>query len=82
VEEIAKESAATKENYGTNHDTHDDDNSDFDISSPIMSHKSYILLADIASQIGIDLGCSLDMIETNLDIMRKLEKGTYDILMQ
>jgi hypothetical protein len=58
VEEIAKERAAAKDDYGTNHDTHDDDNFDYDISSPIILHKYNILLADIASQIEIDLGFS------------------------
>ena len=70
IEDLAKERAAAKDDYG---------NSDDNLN---VLNQSNITLSDMAHLVGIDLGCSLDMVETNLEIMRKLEKVRYDLMIQ
>ena len=67
VEDLAKERAAAKDNYGNSDDLD-------------VFNSSNISLAAMASMVGIDLGCSIEMIETNLDIMRDLEQARVDII--
>ena len=69
VEDLAKERAAAKDNYGNS--------DDLDIFT-----CSNITLAAMASAVGIDLGCSMEMIDTNIDIMRNLEQARQDIMKQ
>ena len=69
VEDLARERAAAKDNYG-NFDNLD------------VFNFPNNTLADMASMVGIDLGCSLDMIDTNLEIMRNLEQARRDVFRQ
>ena len=36
----------------------------------------------MASMVGIDLGCSIDMVDNNLEIMRNLEQARQDMMRQ
>ena len=69
VADLAKERAAAKNNYGNS--------DDLDVFT-----CSNLTLATMASAVGIDLGCSLEMINTNIDIMRILEQARQDIMNQ
>ncbi|XBI13318.1 hypothetical protein VPH35_140065 [Triticum aestivum] len=66
IEELAKERAAAKDNYGKfqNLNCHD------------------ISLLDMADKIGIDLGCSINMIESNLDIIARMEQCRKEFYLQ
>ena len=66
IEEWAKERAAAKDNYGKNHD--------------LNCHDASLLF--MADKIGIDLGCSINMVESNLDIIAKMEQCRKEFYLQ
>ena len=66
IEEMAKIRAEERDNYGK------DSISEFANPS----------LLEISSMVGIDLGCSIDMIEKNVDIINKMEKARKEIYFQ
>lgn len=66
IADLAKERAAAKDDYGMN----------FELSS----HNSSLLF--MADKIGVDLGCSIGMINQNLDIIAKMEQSRKDFYFQ
>ena len=66
IEDLAKERAAEKDNYGKDSTLFDEKNS----------------LYDMASKVGIDLGCALDMVAQNLDLISNMEQARRDIYLQ
>ena len=66
IEELAKERAAAKDNYGNSFES-------------LHDNSSLLFMAD---KVGIDLGCTIDMIDHNLDIIRKMEQSRHDFYNQ
>lgn len=57
VEDLARERAAAKDNY-------------FNASESEQKTSENVFLMHITSLLGIELGCSIDMVEHNLDIIK------------
>ena len=66
IEEMAKIRAEERDNYGKD-------------SVPEFVNPS---LLQISSMVGIDLGCSIDLIEKNIDIINKMDKARIEIYFQ
>lgn len=66
IADLAKERAEAKDNYGND-------------SIPDFLDSSNISLLKMTSYIGIDLRCTLDMIDTNVGLMRRLEVARLDM---
>ena len=66
IEEMAKIRAEERDNYGKD--------SVFEFANPS--------LLQISSMVGIDLGCSVDMIAKNVDIINKMERARREIYFQ
>lgn len=66
IEDLAKERAADKDNYGKK-----------DVLSP-----KRISLLDMSSRLGVDLGCSIEMVNHNIDLIDNMEQARRDIYLQ
>lgn len=66
IEDLAKERAADKDNYGKNE----------------LLSAERISLFDMSSRVGIDLGCSIEMINQNIDLVASMEQARRDIYLQ
>lgn len=66
IEELAKERVAAKDNYGNSFES-------------LHDNSSLLFMAD---KVGIDLGCTIQMIDHNLDIIRKMEQSRHDFYNQ
>jgi hypothetical protein len=79
VEEMVKDKAVANDNYG-NYELFPEDNHTFDI--PDIISYSTSSFSQIASCIWIILGCSVDMVERNIDIIKSLEQVRHDLMAQ
>lgn len=66
VEDMAKGRAAERDNYGNDSD----------------SSNSNASLLKLCALVGINLGCSIDMVEHNLDIIKNMEQSRKDFFQQ
>lgn len=66
IADLAKERVAAKDDYGINYE--------------LSAHNFSLLF--MADRIGIDLGCSIGLINQNLDIIAKMEQSRKDFYIQ
>ena len=66
IEDLAKERATDKDNYGK--------------SPTILDER--ISLFDMAKNVGVELGCTIDLVNQNLDLIANMEQARRDIYLQ
>ena len=64
IEDLAKERAADKDNYG---------------KSPTVLTKDQISLFEMAEKVGVELGFTIDLVSQNLDLISNMEQARRDI---